>query len=535
MHEAFLQYSLAFFEGIGLVFSPCILPILPLILAGGATGDKRKPFGIIVGFVLSFTLFSLLSRQIFSIFGIAQDTLQTASFALLALLGVVMLVPVLEEGVARLTQGLASKAQSIKSGEGFSGGVVMGFLIGLVWTPCAGPILAAALLQVIQSKSNLEAALTIFLFSLGAAIPMFVIALSGKALAQKFGRHTTRIRRTMGLVLVIFAGFGLFGFNIGAIAPNKSGQDQASTAKPGEIESGLAQTYPAPEIAGITHWINTQPLKMSDLKGRVVLVDFWTYSCINCLRTLPYLRTWYSKYHDQGFEIIGVHAPEFAFESKTENVEAAVKKYGIAWPVAMDNNYGTWHNYQNRYWPAHYLIDREGRVVYTHFGEGHYDVTEHNIRALLGLEKQTNLSAGPTVTIPGQTPETYLGNKRKENEWTGDSQALSLHHWQLSGNWQRTDEMIESGATGDTLTLHFHAQKVFLVMTSKDKTPLEAEVFVDQPANKAADLQDGYVKVTESRLYELVNIPKAADGTIRIKAPGAGLQAYAFTFETGVP
>jgi cytochrome c biogenesis protein CcdA/thiol-disulfide isomerase/thioredoxin len=524
-----LQSGLALLEGFGLAFSPCILPVLPLILAGGATGDKKKPFGIIFGFILSFTVFSLISRQLLGALDIGEDTVRTTSYALLALLGIVMLVPFFEEAFSKLTQGLAARAQNVQSGGGFTGGIGLGLLIGIVWTPCAGPILAAALLQVIQSKTSLEAALTVFLFSLGAAIPMLAIALSGKALAQRFGKHTTTIRRTMGVIFIVFAGLGLAGVNIGTVATTMTAP--APIADSEGLKDGIANPYAAPELAGAVQWISSPPLKLSDLKGKVVLVDFWTYSCINCLRTLPYLKAWHEAYHDKGLVIIGVHAPEFAFEGKPENVEAAVKKYDVKWPVAMDNDFRIWGAYANKYWPAHYLIDKEGKVVYTHFGEGKYDVTEHNIRHLLGVTGRAALKAGTEVVTPGQTPETYLGAVRAKNEWTGDPDLLPPDHWFLNGKWKRTGEFVESGAAGDGLVLFFSAKKAFLVMESADGKPLDVRVGLTTEDGKR---KEKHVSVGESRLYEVASFSEfTKEASLEIAAPGPGLRLYAFTFEGG--
>ncbi|MDB5491159.1 MAG: DipZ protein, partial [Micavibrio sp.] len=441
MSSIAFQTGQAFFEGLGLAFSPCILPILPLILAGGATGSRRKPFGTILGFIVFFTVFALVSRQILSVFGIAQDTLQTISFALLMLFGLVMLVPFLETRFSRLTQGIANRAQSLgntgpAAGDGFKGGVFLGGLIGLVWTPCAGPIMAAALLQVIQSKTNLDAVAVIAAFSLGAAVPMLVIALASKTLIARvrgLNHHTALIRRVIGILLIVFAGLGFMGFNLGVAAVGSgTSQDLATSARPDSaaLIDGVPQTYRAPELAGIVQWMNTEPLMLAQLKGKVVLIDFWTYSCINCIRTLPYLKDWYAKYKDQGLVIIGVHTPEFAFEGKPDNVAAALKKFGILYPVAMDNNFATWNAYTNKYWPAHYLIDKDGRINYVHFGEGRYDVTEHNIRTLLGISGAVEKKAEMKVVSQGQTQETYLGKARAMNEFNGDVTALPLHHWQ---------------------------------------------------------------------------------------------------------
>lgn len=539
-----LQSGLAFIEGLGLAFSPCILPILPLILAGGATGSKRKPFGIILGFIVFFTVFSLISRQILSSFGIAQDTLQTISFGLLVLFGLVMMIPFLEDGFSKLTQGLANKAQNLgntraASGDGFMGGVVLGGLIGLVWTPCAGPIMAAALLQVIQSKTNLDAVTVILAFSLGAAVPMLIIALASKTVIAKIrglNNHTTIIRRVMGALLVVFAGLGFLGYNLGVIAVTSQGQSitttKSMTSGPYGLLNGLENPYPASQFGGIVEWMNSEPLTIEQLKGKVVLVDFWTYSCINCIRTLPHVKDWYAKYKDDGLVVVGIHTPEFAFEGKADNVAAALKKFGITYPVAMDNSFTTWNNFNNKYWPGHHLINKDGEVVYLHYGEGHYDITEQNIRTLLGLKGKAETKPPIRVSTKDQTRETYLGTSRAKNEWSGDVAALPLHNWQLGGSWKRQGQYIESAAAGDSITLHFKAKKVFLVLASNDNTAINAEISLGTATGLGKDVHNGTITVTDSRLYELANLPKSAENTVTITAKTEGLQAYAFTFES---
>lgn len=524
------QSALALAEGFGLALSPCILPILPLILATSASGSRWRPLQIVLGFIISFTAFSLIARQILAATGIQQDQIQFGAFFLLLVFGLVMLIPKLEEKFASLTGGLAGKANNISNGSlstKAGGGFIIGALIGLVWTPCAGPIMAVALLQVIQSQTNLDAIATIAAFSIGAGIPMLIIGYSGQALTKyirALSRHAVAIRRAMGVVIVIFSLMGLFGFNLGEWVVTRAGAAEEQVSLQGGLINGLENPYPAPQITGITHWLNSESLDMESLKGKVVLIDFWTYSCINCIRTFPYIKSWNEKYKDDGLVIIGVHAPEFAFEGKKENVEKALKKFGITYPVAMDNDFSTWKNYENRYWPAHYLIDRDGNVVYTHFGEGKYDVTESNIRHLLGIKKQENLDVGDDVTSDDQTHETYLGTDRAKNEFEMNAPSIPLHHWALTGEWLRTGEHIETTSSGDALTLHYRAKKVFLVMESADGTPKTVSILRDG--------QEKDITITDSKLYEIVIDDKSSEGIVTIKSQSPSLRLFAFTFES---
>lgn len=527
----FTQPALALAEGFGLALSPCILPILPLILASGATGGAWRPLQIVIGFILSFTAFSLISRQILLATGIQQDSIQFGAFVLLLIFGVIMLVPRLEEKFSSLTSSLAGRAGAASSGRLASqagGGFLVGALIGLVWTPCAGPILAVALLQVIQSQTSLDAVLTIAAFSIGAGLPMLAIGYSGKALikyVRALSRHTVAIRRAMGVVIVIFATMGLLGFNIGAWLAGGGGETEAALLDSDRLHDGLAQPYQAPEIAGIAGWLNSKPLTLQSLKGKVVLIDFWTYSCINCIRTLPHITQWYETYKKDGLVVIGVHSPEFAFEGQRANIQKALKKFGITYPVAMDNDFATWNNFKNSYWPAHYLIDREGRVVYTHFGEGHYGVTESNIRYLLGLRGDHKAAAVQSVTAPDQTPETYLGNDRAKTEASAiDPQTVPLHRWSVKGRWKRTGQYIESAAKGDALYLHYRAKKVFLVMESADKKPKRLRI---TRGGKTLT-----IKIDESKLYDIVVDEKSAEDRVVLEALDPGLRLFAFTFES---
>lgn len=534
----FSHTALALAEGFGLAFSPCILPILPFILASSATKDRLRPFLVISGFVITFTIFSLVSRSILGAFNIQQDTIQMGAYILLLVFGIIMIVPYFEEHFAKATSGIAGRANDLsntKLANGKLGGLLVGALIGLVWVPCAGPILASAILQVIQSETSFNAVATILAFSIGAGIPMLAIALFGQYLTAQLrfiAKHAVALRRTMGVIMIAFALLALSGVSIAEWAVTQTAEARTTQQNVAGLQDGLDAPYAAPEIAGISKWFNSNPVDLAALKGKVVLIDFWTYSCINCIRTLPHVEGWYEKYKDKGLVIIGVHSPEFAFEGQPENVSKAIKKFGLTYPVAMDNDFGTWRNYENRYWPAHYLIDKNGMVVYTHFGEGKYDVTENNIRYLLGLQMDASANAGATVTAQEQTPETYLGNARTQRE--SKTPSLPVHHWAVDGNWKRTGEYIESGKAGDLLTLHFQAKKVFLVMESATGEVISSDISINnkQLSEDTADTEAGKASVKESRLYEIIAEPAATEGTVSIKANAAGLRLYAFTFES---
>jgi thiol-disulfide isomerase/thioredoxin len=314
------------------------------------------------------------------------------------------------------------------------------------------------------------------------------------------------------------------------------------------LRMGLDNPYPAPEIEGIYSWINSPPLKMADLRGKVVLVDFWAYSCINCLRTLPILAGWDTKYRDKGLVIIGMHAPEFPFERKEENVKRAAKRYGVNYPIALDSDLVTWGKFHNEYWPAHYLIDKQGRVVYTHFGEGDYDVTENNIRYLLGMGPEAGKPSSlqlPSVSGLLQTPETYLGYARAENFANEGNAAhgesvhfefpstLLLNRWALQGDWRVDSQIVTVQKAGAALRLNFFARKVFWVAGTKDGKPVHVRVLLNsKPIGKVAgaDVKDGVLTVDGERLYEVIDQGSAGNGVLELQTDDPGLQAYSFTF-----
>ncbi|MDX2164885.1 MAG: cytochrome c biogenesis protein DipZ, partial [Gammaproteobacteria bacterium] len=525
---------MAFIEGLGLIFSPCILPVLPLILATSITGSRRQPFLIILGFIISFTLFALLSRHIIDILGIPQEGIHSTAYILLLVFGLILLVPFLENLFAKITQPFSNRAEQLthhKNKDTVLGGLLIGILVGIIWIPCAGPILAAALIQIITAQTNLESIIVLTAFSIGSGIPLLLIALFGQQMIERlkfFARHVVFIRRIMGIIIIAFALFGLTGFNFAAWLVTPAQAEQAQTQ---EQNPYLA----APEIDGITKWFNSAPLTNKKLRGKVVIVDFWTYSCVNCIRAMPFLESMYKKYKSQGLVVVGIHSPEFPFERDPKNVADAIKRFKITFPVGQDNNYVTWKNFDNKYWPADYIIDREGKLRFSHFGEGNDAQIEAEIRALLKIPGTFSPTAESNVGKLKQTPETYLGYTRTKNfasreSITNDKSInynfageLERDHWALQGKWIVSSDHITSDQANAKLMLYFTAQKVYLVLGSATNKPITLSIKLNgTPMNT--------VIVQKHKLYELLNQSQRQNGILEINASAPGLEAYAFTF-----
>jgi len=537
--------------GIGLAagfitaISPCVLPVLPIVFAGGATGGRRKPFAIIAGLVLSFTAFTLFGVWLLRKLGLPEDLLRNLAIALLFLVAASLLFPKVEEIVQRPFLRLTRRP----SGD-LGGGLLLGASLGLVFVPCAGPVLAAITVVGATQDVGFRAIVLTLAYAIGAAIPMLLVAIGGRAGMNALRPHAHRIRQVLGVVV---------GLTALAIAFNVDRHFQ--TALPGYTQalqnkvedSGSAQRQlqklrgntrqvadttslkdygQAPELAGLTNWINSKPLTLQQLHGKVVLIDFWTYSCINCLRTLPHVKAWYHAYHDKGLVVIGVHTPEFAFEHVPSNVRSAVRRLGVAYPVALDNDYSTWNAFRNQYWPAKYLIDRRGHLRYYHFGEGSYDTTEARIRTLLGenagMLPVANELSDPTPTGL-MTPESYLGYERlqrfSQKSITPDRFAtyhfpagdLDDNELSYSGRWKVQGERIVAGP-GAQLRLRFVARSVHLVLGGHGSVA----VIVDgKPVN--------VVRVRGSRLYTLARLPTDQSRLLELHF-SPGVEAYAFTF-----
>lgn len=572
---AFL-YFFTFLAGIVTVLSPCVLPVLPAILSAGIGKGRYRSLGVIIGLMVSFAFFTLALTFFVHLLGISANGLRNIAIVIIGLFGIVMLFPYLSDRFALVTSSignLGSHIQSQTTGKstGFGSGLLLGSALGLVWTPCAGPILAAITTLVATQRVTLQIVLLTLTYCLGTGIPLFLIAYGGnRALTQfpSLAKHTEGIKKCFGGLMILTA-IGL-AFNLEVILQqfaikyiptfqienNEAVQEELNKLRPQspfseknievlkkEQGKDLPKITPAPEIVGIDSWINSAPLSLDQLKGKVVLIDFWTYSCINCIRTFPYLTSWYDKYKDKGLVIIGLHTPEFEFEKDIGNVKKATERFHILYPVALDNHYKTWQAFSNSYWPAHYLIDQEGIVRQVHFGEGGYMETENAIRNLLGMlplageEKQ--------IQIRSITSETYLGISRADRYQPGLSikpkkthfyhyyPPLQKDHVGLNGEWVVNEQNITSQSPISSLDLNFIATRVYLVMDST--TPQTVTVFLDDaplpPKYYTADMDDkGRILVHEPRKYDVLNL-KENYGRHKISLiMPKDTSAYAFTF-----
>ena len=406
----------AFLAGVVTVLSPCILPILPIILTssiGGQNIGKSRPIGVVIGFILSFTFFTLFLSTIVRLSGIPADSLRLVSVLVIAGFGVSFLIPKFQVLLEGLFSKLAGFMPSSRNRTGFGGGLLIGLSVGLLWTPCVGPILASVISLAITGTVTFDAFLITLFYSLGTAIPMFFIMLGGQNALRRVPwlfSNLGNIQKIFGVLMILTAiaiffnidrkfqtfildKFPQYGTGLTKFEDNETIRRELEKRDGKEIKKEdmgkpmfdllSPKGAKAPAIIPGGVWFNSDPLTLEELKGKVVIVDFWTYSCINCQRTFPYLRNWYEKYKDKGLVIIGVHSPEFEFEKSEKNVAEAIKDFKLTYPIVQDNDFATWRDYANHYWPAKYIIDKEGYIRYTHFGEGAYDETERIIQELL--------------------------------------------------------------------------------------------------------------------------------------------------------
>ncbi|HEX7612103.1 MAG TPA: cytochrome c biogenesis protein DipZ [Candidatus Limnocylindrales bacterium] len=569
-----LLIVVAFIAGLVTAVSPCVLPILPIVLATGAGGDRRRPYLVIAGLIASFSFFTLVSVELISALHLPSSTLRDVAIVVIAVFGLTLVVPALTTRFERATARVpAIGARLAYAGSaGVAGGLITGVGLGLVWTPCAGPILGAITSLAVTAPGSGATLALVVAYSIGAGLPLLAIALGGRAALTRLHMRSAAgwANRALGILVLATAGLMAVGADTALSAdltnvlPDWTGTLQ-TIERTGPVQSALgdlgaggstSSSAPgpsqgsgplAPDFAGIDRWLNSSPLTMSALRGKVVLVDFWTYSCINCIRTLPYIESWYQRYAADGLVIVGVHTPEFAFEHETGNVTAAIARFGITYPVAQDNEFKTWGAYSNQYWPADYLIDAGGRIRERHFGEGDYAKTEASIRALLAEAGAAALpTPGSSVAAPpfgsGQTPETYLGSDRSSSlanrgstpAGTGSFTLPGQLHddtFGLNGTFDVQPEYITATTSGDQLELSFQARDVYLVMAADSAVPVTVKVTGVDGANGTEDVAvDGSLTVGPARLYHLVHLPAAARGTVTITFNASGARAYAFTF-----
>jgi len=549
------------------------------VLSSGAASGKRRPLGVISGLVISFSIFTLAISAIVRLLGLSAQTLRIIAVTVIALLGLSMIIPKFNEWVEKALSFIPRLAGSgSKTGNGFLPGFITGLSLGLVWAPCAGPILASVTALAATQQLSFASVLVVIFYAIGAGIPLLAIAYGGRSLIQKvpfLSKNLGSVQKVFGIIMIFTA--LLIAFNADVLVTTwltqrlpsglsssltafessdvvtqqlNSGSDGPSYFVSGQSpQSGepLPDLGTAPDLAGISNWINSPPLTLQDLRGKVVIVDFWTYSCINCVRTLPYMTDWYAKYHADGLEIIGVHTPEFEFEKDAGNVQAAVQRFDIQYPVAQDNDYGTWRAFNNHYWPAKYIIDAEGNMRYVHYGEGDYEETEMVIQQLLaenGVNSQITLTSVQDQNFSAnQTPETYIGSNRQESFASPESvlrgqtatytipEALPLHHFAVSGAWTFDPEYAQAEQAGAQLALHFYAKDVYLVLDSVQSATVTVQLLSPDKSNLSEDIDaNGTIIVDGARLYHLLSLDEAAEGTLVITFNDAGIQAFAFTF-----
>ena len=561
---------IAFVAGVIAGISPCIVPVLPVVFAAGATSSAtddgpgrswRRALSIVGGLVLSFSLLVLFGSEVISLLHLPEQLLRDLGIALLVVVGVGLLVPsvgeYLERPFARVTGHLPSRS---------SGGFVIGLALGLVFVPCAGPVLAAITVLGATHHLSLATIAVTFAFAAGAALPLLFVALSGERLVvrvRSLRDHAALVRRIGGAVMVVMAivistnaltflqrdvpGYASAlqrsvegSSSIRHQLADLKGATQGSLSSCNPSGSALISCGAAPNFAGVTAWLNTpgdRPLTMTGLRGKVVLIDFWTYSCINCQRSLPHVEAWWKRYEPYGLEVVGVHTPEFAFEHVVSNVAASAVSLGVKYPVAVDDDYATWNAYNNEYWPAEYLIDAKGVVRHVDFGEGDYAQTEGLIRRLL-VDAHPGIALPPPTSVANLTPteatnpESYVGyhwglEYLQSPVGPVDDRAtryrfppsLSPASFALAGVWTIHAEEATAG-TAASLELNYFARDVYLVMGG------HGTVQVSAGAGSAPTTihVDGV-----PRLYTLAQFHSEENGTMVLHV-SRGVEAFDFTF-----
>ncbi len=568
----------ALVAGAATAVTPCVLPVLPALLSASAAGGRRRPLGIVLGLAGTFTIAVVALASLVHGVGLAGNGVRVLAEVVLIGFGLSLLLP----GVAaRLEAPLArlSRFGPSSRGNGFWSGLGVGAALGFAYTPCAGPILAAVISVSASGGTSARIVVVALAYAAGSAAVLLVMALGGQWIGERIRRagRGLALQRAMGVVMIATAvamatqldvrfqsalAKGLPEFAIdptSGLVKSHAVKTRLAQLRGGTIRFGPATAHadmltkdglldygPAPEFVKTGRWFNTQPLSLAALRGHVVLIDFWTYTCINCIRTLPHLEAWDARYRADGLTIVGVHTPEFPFEHDAGNVQKAIRAEGIRYPVVQDNDYGTWDAYGNQYWPAEYLIDARGHVRYVHFGEGDYAKDERAIRTLLAEAGARRL--GQMTHVHGQTPpqlatpETYVGLSRAQgfvvplvdgpHTYAVPPTNLRPNQFVLGGTWTEKPEEGVAGS-GASIDLQFVARRVFVVLGTSDGRPRQVRVLLNgrpiPAADAGDDVHDGTLTVSGQRLYNVVSM--AGEGTDRLSLRfEPGISAYSFTF-----
>ncbi len=571
---------LAYAGGILTILSPCILPVLPFVFARAGRSFARSTLPMMVGLAATFALVATLAAVGGGWAVRANQVGRWAALVLLALFGLALIFPALSERMTRPIVALGSRLSERSAGErdSIAGSAILGAATGLLWAPCAGPILGLIFTAAAINGASASTTLLLLAYALGAATSLALALLVGGSLFKRMKASlgaSERIRQVLGVLVLAGVGAIALGLDTRVLA-------QLSSAQTAGLENRLARLFGVarepgsakletdamgqlmlpvegvlPPLDGLGPWINSPPLTREQLKGKVVLIDFWTYSCINCLRSIPYVRAWHERYARDGLVVIGVHAPEFAFERDPANVERAVRDLKIRYPVALDNRYDLWSALKNNVWPAHYFIDAEGRVRHHHFGEGQYEQSEGVIRQLLaeaGRAPKTAALARATKSATEQSanfaeiksPETYIGYGRakdfvspggllRDRAKDYSAHPLNLNQWALAGRWINGKQSARSLSPGASISFRFKARDLHLVLGSATGRPIPFTVTIDggaPGADAGVDIGPGGAGVVrEQRLYQLVRQKGGArERTFTITFAEPGVEAFAFTF-----
>jgi cytochrome c biogenesis protein CcdA/thiol-disulfide isomerase/thioredoxin len=597
---------LVFLGGVLTILSPCILPVLPFVFARSEQKFLTNGLPMLAGMAITFAAIATLAAVGGSWAVRVNQYGRIVALVLLTTFAATLLSPRLADWLARPFVALGNQLAQPSAGSskfGVVNSLLLGVATGLLWAPCAGPILGLILTGAAISGPNTRTTLLLFAYAAGAATSLAVALLAGGrvlALLKKSLGTGEWIRRALGVAVLLAVVAIIFGWDstvltrlslngtnsleqslIDKIGPRDGAPGNAKTMAMSNSNMAMSNSTadghgmmmsaakPAgdlpvegaiPSFTGATLWLNSPPLTPEGLRGKVVMVDFWTYSCINCLRALPFVESWYEKYKDHGLVVIGVHAPEFAFEKDPDNVRRAVADLKVTYPVALDNDYAIWQAFNNQYWPAHYFIDATGRIRGHHFGEGNYDESEQTLRKLLTDAGQTDLPPpgmgsakavgvqAPPDEAHDQSPETYVGYRRAENFASpgGFSQdqphrysapaALKLNQWALNGSWNVDPEKAVLGAVPGKIEFRFYARDLHLVLgPSSDGKPVRFRVLLDgaaPAANHGADTDSsGAGAIDRQRLYQLIRqTGDVREHVFSIEFLDPGVQAYSFTF-----